>query len=150
MSFETVAGSVLAVSASAPATYDLAGYGASAMVYTAVGEITDLGGGYGRQYNTVSHAPISSAQVTQKKGGYTLPEISLTMAWDESDAGQDILRTAALDNSIVTIQITKQSGDIRYFTAQVSKFAEQFGTVDNVVQGMVSLLPQKNIVKNPP
>jgi hypothetical protein len=149
MSFETVAGSVLGVSASAPATYDLAGYGASAMVYTAVGEITDLGGSYGRQYNVVSHAPISTSQVTQKKGGFTLNPIELMMAWDQSDSGQDILRTAAATNSILTFELIKQGGDRRYFTAQVSKFVENMGTVDNVVQGSVTLLPQRDIVMNP-
>lgn len=148
MTFETVAGSTLAVSAAAPATDDVAGF--AALSWTLVGEITDLGGGLGREYNIVEHAPIASAQVTQKKGGYKLPQMELVMAWDQSDAGQDLMRTAALDaDDIVSIRITKQSGDIRYFRAQVSKFVENFGTVDNVVQGMVSLLRQTNTVYNP-
>jgi hypothetical protein len=55
-----------------------------------------------------------------------------------SDAGQDICRTAAdSQTQVLSIKITKQGGDIRYFTAQVSKFVENFGTVDNVVQGMI-------------
>lgn len=149
MSFETVAGSTLACSVAVPATYDEAGYGASSMTYTNIGEITDLGSGYGRTYNTVSHAPIDTAQVTQKKGGYTLAPIDVTVAWDQADAGQDLLRTAANDNSILTFKLTKQGGDIRYFTAQVSKFIENYGTVDNVVVGMLTLLRQKNIVMNP-
>lgn len=147
MSFETVAGSTLAVSVAAPATFDIAGYGA--LTYTAVGEITDLGSGLGRDYNIVSHAPIASAQVTQKKGGFKLPNIDLVMAWDMSDAGQDIMRASALDNSILSVRIVKQGGDIRYFTAQVAKFVENFGTVDNVVQGQVSLLRQRDTVNNP-
>src|SRR5688572_14777253 len=119
MSFETVAGAILAVSTSAPATYDAAGYGA--LAYTTVGEITDLGRGLGRQYNTVTHAPISSAQQTQKKGSYTLPTIDIVAAWDGSDAGQAILRTAADSQSqILSVKLTKQGGAIRYFTAQVS------------------------------
>lgn len=149
MSFSTTAGSVLYVSTAAPATYDAAGYDASSMNYSPVGELTDLGSGYGRQYNNVEHAPIDSAQRTVKKGSYTLPPIDLVMAWDQSDSGQDMLRAAALDNSILTFMLIKQDGHKRYFTAQVSKFLENHGTVDNVVQGMVTLLPQRNTVNFP-
>lgn len=149
LNFETVAGSTLACSIAAPASYDQAGYSASSMVYTNIGEITDLGSGYGKTYNVVAHAPIASAQVTEKKGGYKLGTPELVMAWDQSDAGQDLCRTAADDNSILTFMLTKQGGDVRYFTAQVSKFVENFGTVDNVVVGAVTLLMQKPIVRDP-
>jgi hypothetical protein len=148
LTFETVAGSVLAVSTAAPATYDAAGYGA--LTYTAVGELTDLGSGLGRQYNTVTHSPIASSQVIEKKASYKLGSIDMMCAWDMSDAGQDILRTAAdSQTQILSIKITKQSGDIRYFTAQVAKFVENFGTVDTVNQGAFTLLRQKDVVNNP-
>ncbi len=149
LSFETVAGSTLHCTVTVPSSYDLTGYSDTDIVWTAIGEITDLGSGYGRQYNVVSHAPISSAQVTQKKGGYTLPPVDITMAWDQSDSGQDLCRAASLDNSILTMKLTKQGGDKRYFTAQVSRFVENFGTVDNVVVGMLTLLPQRNYVSDP-
>jgi hypothetical protein len=115
-----------------------------------VGEITDLGSGLGRQYNTVTHSPIATSQVIEKKASYKLGEIDMMCAWDMSDAGQDILRTAAdSQTQILSIKITKQGGDIRYFTAQVAKFVENFGTVDNVVQGMFTLLRQRDVVNNP-
>lgn len=147
LSFETVAGSTLAVSASAPATYDTTGYGA--LSWTTVGEITDLGS-LGKEFNKVTHSPIATYQVIEKKGSYRLGEIDLMCAWDMNDAGQDILR-AANDSvsSVVSVRITKQGGDIRYFTAQVSKFIEQFGTVDSIVQGAVTLLRQRDVVYNP-
>lgn len=146
---ETVAGSTISVSTVVPATYDAAGYGASSMNWSVVGEITDLGQGVGRTYNLVTHAPIASAQQTQKKGSYTLAAIELMMGWDQSDSGQDLLRAASLDNSVLSVRITKQGGDVRYFTAQVSKFVENFGTVDNVVIGACTLLPQTNVVPYP-
>ena len=146
--FETVAGSILAVTTQVPATYDAAGYGASAMVYTAVGEITDLGP-LSRTYATVSHSPIASRQVTQKKGSFTLDPIDYQMAWDQSDAGQDILRAAEDTDAILTFELTKQGGDKRYFTAQVSKVSENFGGSDNVNQAMITLLPQKVFVRYP-
>jgi len=149
LAFETVAGSTLHCSTTAPVTYDIAGYSDTDITWTALGEITDLGQGYGRTYNIVTHAPIDTAQVIEKKGGYKLGTVELLMAWDQSDAGQDLLRTASADNSILTFKLTKQGGDIRYFTAQVSKFVENFGTVDNVVVGAVTLLLQKNVVHSP-
>lgn len=148
LAFETVAGSTLGVTTQTPATYDAAGYGASAMSYTLVGEITNIGP-ISREYNVVSHNPIASRQVTQKKGSFTLPPIELTMAWDQSDAGQDILRAAEATDAILTFEITKQGGDKRYFTAQVSKVSESFGGADDVDQAMVTLLPQRVVVQYP-
>jgi hypothetical protein len=114
-----------------------------------VGEITDLGSGLGRDYNTTTHSPIATRQVIEKKGSYKLGELALVMAWDMNDAGQDLLRAAALDDSVLSVKIVKQGGDVRYFTAQVKEFVENFGTVDNVVQGKCTLLRQKDIVYNP-
>jgi hypothetical protein len=148
LQFETVSGTVLSVSAAAPATNDVAGFGA--LAYSAVGEITDLGGNLGREYNIVEHSPIAQAQVIQKKGSYKLGSQDLTLAWDMNDAGQDILRTAANDpDDVVSIKIVKQSGDIRYFRAQVSKFLENFGTADTVNQGLVTLLRQTDVINSP-
>lgn len=148
-SYETVAGSTLACTTSVPATYDAAGYGPTSMVYTVIGEITDLPGAAGRKYNTVEHAPISSRMRQRKKGSYTLEDIVVQMAWDQADAGQDLCRTAADNDSILTFCLTKQSGAKRYFTAQVSEFVEKAGTVDNVVVGQMTLLRQRDTVMDP-
>jgi hypothetical protein len=66
------------VSVAAPATFDIAGYGA--LTYTTVGEVTDLGSGLGRHYNTVTHSPIATSQVIEKKASYKLGEIDMTSA----------------------------------------------------------------------
>jgi len=88
--------------------------------------------------------------VIQVKGNYRLGSQDLVLAWDQSDAGQDILRTAADDgNDVISVRITKQDGGLRYFTAQVSKFLENLGTADAVNQGMVTLLRQRDIVMSP-
>lgn len=148
MAFETVAGTVLSVSVGVPATYDSTGY--AALSWTAVGEITNIDGELGRQYNVVEHSTIANSQTIQRKGGYKLNSIDLVVAWDQADAGQDLCRTAADDaDDILSVRIVKQSGGIRYFTAQVQKFTEKFGTSDTVNQGMVSLLRQRDVVMNP-
>jgi hypothetical protein len=140
MAAETVAGTVL--SCSAAIQYSIFSPGYDGVVFSAIGEVTDIAGSLGREYNASTHAPISQSQVTARKGGFNYPAVELLMAWDESDAGQDLLRAASLDTTELTFELVKQDGDIRYFTAQVSKFVENCGTVDNVVVGAVTLLLQ--------
>jgi hypothetical protein len=144
MSFHTVATTTLSVSAAAPGTYDAAGYGA--LSWTAIGELTDLGSVKGRSYNTSTHAPVASAQQTQKKGSYTLPNADFVCAWDEDDAGQIIIEAGSKNNTVYSFKMVKADGSIRYFTAQVMSFIESLGTVDNVVTGAFSLLRQTDSV----
>ena len=149
MSYETVAGATLACSVAVPVSFDIAGYSDTDIVYADIGEITDLPGAAGRNYNTSEHAPLSSRRRQRKKASYTLDDLTVVMAWDQADAGQDLCRTAALNDSVLTFKLTKQGGDDRYFTAQVSGFIENMGTVDNVVQGQMTLLRQTDTVSDP-
>lgn len=149
LTVETVAGSTLSVSVTPPSPNTTAAGYSTAIVYTVVGEITELAGVAGRDYNTSEHAPISSRQRQEKKASYKFPPRVFTMGWDQSDAGQDICRTASNDDSVLTWKIVKQGGDIRYFTAQVKGFVENAGQVDNVVQGQMTLLQQTDTVMDP-
>lgn len=140
MSFSTVAGSKLYVCAAEPATNTVGDF--AALAWTKVGELTDLGSVKGRQYNTSTHAPLESSQQIQKKASYTLPNADFTVAWDESDGGQIIIEAGSKTNDILSFKVEKQDGSLRYFTAQIMTFVENHGTVDNVVQGMFTLLRQ--------
>jgi hypothetical protein len=145
MTTETVAGSVLSVSAALPSTFDATGY--AALTWVAIGELTDIGAVKGRTYNTSTHAPIGVPMQISKKASYTLPNGEFTCGWDEADAGQILIETAANSASAVyAFKLTKQGGDIRYFTAQVMQFVENLGTVDNVVQGQFTLLRQTDTI----
>lgn len=146
MAFDTVASTVLYVSAAQPATDNVAGY--AALTWTLVGEVTDIPSVLGREYNTSTHAPIASAQQTEKKASYKLGNAEFTCAWVDVDAGQIIISAGADHaNAIYSFKLVKQGGAIRYFTAQVMKFVENHGTVDDVVQGKFTLLRQTNTVK---
>lgn len=145
MTTETVAGSVLSVSAALPATFDSAGY--AALTWVAIGEMTDIGAIKGRMYNTSTHAPIGVPLQISKKASYTLPNGEFTVGWDEADAGQVLIEAAANSaNGIYAFKLEKQGGVIRYFTAQVMQFVENLGTVDNVVQGQFTLLRQTDTI----
>lgn len=144
MSFKTVASTAVYISVTAPATQTAAGF--AALTWTKVGELTDVGSVLGREYNTATHAPVDSAQQTKIKASYTLPDAAFTCGWDEADAGQIIILAASSSNAIYSFKMVKQDLSIRYFTAQVMKFLENSGTVDNVVQGQFTLLRQTDTI----
>lgn len=146
MTIETVANAKLEICSALPATYDAAGY--AALSWTVIGELTDIGSVQGRQYNTSEHAPIANAQRTEKKASYKLGTADMMVGWDDDDAGQQLVQTAADHQTMIcSFKLTKQNGKIRYFTAQVKDFVENLGTVDNVVQGKFSLLRQTNTIR---
>jgi hypothetical protein len=145
MTISTVAGSTLSVSASLPATNDVAGY--AALTWTTIGEMTDIGAVKGRAYNTSTHSPIGTPMQVSKKASYTLPNGEFTVGWDDADAGQAIIEAGANSGTdTYAFKLTKQDGVTRYFTAQVMQFVENLGTVDNVVQGQFTLLRQADTI----
>jgi hypothetical protein len=145
MSHQTVAGSEIYICSALPADQLPATF--AALAWVKIGEITDMGSVIGRAYNTSSHSPIDSAQVVEKKGSYRLEPAEFQCAWDDDDAGQNDVEDASKTNDVVSFKVKKQDGAIRYFTAQVSKFVENMGTVDNVVTGAFTLLRQTDTVK---
>ncbi|ATQ74856.1 hypothetical protein CR152_10220 [Massilia violaceinigra] len=141
----TVAESSLWVSVAVPATYNAAGF--LALTWTKIGEITNMGSVTGRAYNNSTHAPVDTAQQIQKKASYTLGESEFMMGWDEEDEGQIIVDNASRTYDILSFKLIKQDGALRYFTAQVSTFVENNGAVDDIVQGSLTLLRQKDTIR---
>lgn len=142
----TVAGTELWVATALPATYTEAGY--EALAWKKVGEVTDVPSVLGRTYNTSTHAPVDKAQQIEKKGSYKLGSADWKMGWDEDDEGQKICFAASLDYDVLSFKVVKQNGSKRYFTAQVSKFTEDQGTVDSNVVGAMSLLRQTDTIRS--
>ena len=62
MAVHSSAGSTVAICATAPATYNEAGY--DALVWTLIGEVTDIGD-FGREYAKIEHKPVAT-RATQK------------------------------------------------------------------------------------
>jgi hypothetical protein len=143
--FDTVAGTKLYVSIAAPATNTAAGY--AALTWTEIGQITNVGGVLGREYNTATMETVGDAQVREKKGNFKLPNAEFECAWAESDAGQIILAAAANDFTTPSFKLVKQNGtSMRYFTAQVMKFVENLGGANDAVKGAFTLLRQRDTI----
>lgn len=132
MTVQTSAGSTLAITASAPATFDAAGY--NALTYVNIGEITDLGE-LGREYALVNHSPLGDRRVKKFKGSYQSGSISLQFGKDFSDAGQILLTTASTNDNTYTFRLTLQDGKKLYFTGMVMTAKVSVGSVDQITGG---------------
>jgi hypothetical protein len=136
MAAQTSAGTTIEISASNPATYNAAGFGA--LSYSAVGEIVDAGE-YGRTYNLVTHNPLDSRKTVKKKGSYNDGTMTLQVARDPSDAGQAILVTALDSDSDHSFKVTLQDGTIQYFAAQVLSYTTGVGSADQITNATIQI-----------
>ena len=133
---QTTAGSTLAISADAPATFDAAGY--AAVSYTTIGEITDLGE-LGREYNLVTHNPVGTRSTRKYKGSFNEGSMQVSLALDDDDGGQTIARAASTSDSAYSFELTYQDGTKRYFQALVMDFKEGAGGVDDITSATMTV-----------
>lgn len=136
MTVRTSAGTTLKVSASAPATFNVAGY--SALTFTAVGEITDLGE-FGREFALVTHNPVGTRGTQKFKGSFNEGTMNLTLGLDTDDAGQVLMKAASLADSAYSFEVTTQNGDTYYFQAMVMSFKVGIGSVDSITTATCTL-----------
>jgi hypothetical protein len=97
MTVRTSAGSTIALSAAQPATYNEAGY--SALSFTDIGEVSDLGE-FGRVYNIVKYNTVATRATTKRKGSYDEGTMNLKVGLDNDDAGQNLANTAAASDTL--------------------------------------------------
>jgi hypothetical protein len=146
MAINTSAGSKLFVTASAPATYTQAGF--TALTFTEVGELTNLGE-FGREYALVTHNPVGDRRTIKRKGSFNEGSISLEMALDNDDAGQVLLKAAADSDLSYSFKLQTQNGDIYYFSAQTMSFRVSVGTVDQITSATAMLEIDGDIIEVP-
>jgi len=135
---QSLAGATLAVSADLPATFDAAGYAASGMVYTPIGEIEDYGD-HGLTRTITKFTPVDTATVVKRPGAKDYGQMNLKIGNVPSDAGQAILRQGVETNNPYAFKMTYPSGEIHYLSALVTSFVHVDGTVDNIQRVTVAL-----------
>jgi len=143
--FDTVAGSQLFICASAPAAQTVDAF--EDLTWVKVGKISNMPSVLGRTYSTSTMSFVDESQDIEKKGTFKLPNAQFEYGWVEDDAGQVILYNASKDYSIPSFKLVKQSGDIRYFTAQVLECNESGGGGNDAVKGNCTLLRQTDTIK---
>lgn len=136
MAVISAAGTTISISSAAPATFNVAGF--EALTWSAIGEITD-GGEFGRVYELIRHNPIGTRATRKFKGSYDSGSMSIQLAVDYSDAGQDIVRTAAESDSDYSMKVLDQEGNAVYFQAKVMGFRKRIGTVNNIISATMTI-----------
>src|SRR4051812_29178925 len=91
---ESLSGAVIGISAGLPATYDVAGYDVSSIVFTPIGYVENYGN-HGMSAAITEFTPIDTAVVTKVKGSKNYGTMSLVMGNVPGDAGQVLLLTAS-------------------------------------------------------
>ena len=128
---EGMAGATLLISATLPATYDSAGYEASVMNFTAVGEIESYGP-HGVTANVAEFTPVDTSIVTKVKGSKNYGNMDLTMGCLPSNTGQDLIEAASESNNHYSVKIIYPDTSIHYLDVLVSKFEWGGGSVNDV------------------
>jgi hypothetical protein len=131
MTTSTAAGSTLAISAAAPVTQDAAGYGA--LAFTEVGNIDKIGA-IGATFAKVEFQPLKGAK-QKHKGSADYGSLAPSMAHDDEDAGQTLLRTAADDETskLYAFRVTYPTGAKRFFQGRVFGYPETVDGADTVI-----------------
>jgi hypothetical protein len=114
------------ISASLPATYDAAGYGATTITYTAIGKVSDFIQ-YGSSRNVNEWIPISGA-VEYTKGAPRYGSGDMLMGDVPADAGQVILKAAEASANHYSLKIVYGAdNETHYLDVIVSKWQMSAG-----------------------
>lgn len=134
----TSAGSEIAICNGLPATFDQAGFSAVGMVYTEIGEVTDIPD-FGPERNVVTHLPIKSKIVRKRAGSINYGSLTLGAALVPGDAGHVKVLTGLEDSDPQSFRVTYPDGTIEYFTAIVTSYKRNLGNADSITAAAIGL-----------
>lgn len=135
----TSAGTQIDITASAPATRDLAGYQAITEIdWIEIGECTDLGE-LGRVYELVTHNSLKNRRTVKRKGTYDDGSVTLQLGRVPSDTGQALLKTARDSDTDHYIRVTLQDATVLYLAVQILSYTTSIGGPNNIVGAQVQI-----------
>lgn len=145
MSSSTAAGTSWAVSIAAPATQTQAGY--EALTYVEVNNVEKLGP-IGATTVKVEFTPLKGPK-QKHKGSTDYGSLAPSLAHDEEDAGQAILRTLGDPDNIVLAshRVIYPNGDKRYFQGRVFGYPENVDGADTIIMANPTIEIDTKIVK---
>ena len=141
----TAAGTTIAIGAAAPATQDAAGY--TALTLIVIGGVEQIGA-IGAVTNKVEFQPLNGPK-EKHKGSTDFGSLSPSIAHDDLDAGQILLRTASepTNNTLYPICVTLPTGEKRYSMGRVFGYPETIGNADSIVMANPTIELNTKIVK---
>jgi hypothetical protein len=128
---ESMSGTIIAISASLPATYDAAGYGATTITYTAIEEVESISP-HGLTKVILEFTPVGTGVKTKLPGVKDYGNITVTAGFLPSGAGQDIVRTAAESTAHHSLKITYPDTSVVYLDVITTKDENQNGDIGAV------------------
>lgn len=141
-------GTVVSVSANAPATYNSSGF--SALTWSDCGELAELPS-FGAEAALATHTPLKTGIVAKRRGSLNYGSVALTMAVSDDDTGQTVLQDAAEaaagTDAQVSVKVVLVNGETQYFTAQVMSYKVNVGNADAITMAEVTLEIDNSIVK---
>jgi hypothetical protein len=141
-------GTVVSVSANAPATYNSAGF--AALTWSPCGELAELPA-FGAEAALATHTPLATGIVAKRRGSLNYGSVALTMAVSDTDTGQTVLQdsaeAAAGTDAQVSVKVVLVNGEIQYFTAQVMSYKVNVGNADAITMAEVTLEIDNAVVK---
>lgn len=141
-------GTVVSVSANAPATYNSAGF--AALTWSPCGELAELPA-FGAEAALATHTPLATGIVAKRRGSLNYGSVALTMAVSDTDTGQTVLQdsaeAAAGTDAQVSVKVLLVNGEIQYFTAQVMSYKVNVGNADAITMAEVTLEIDNSVVK---
>ena len=129
----------------------------SAQSYTEIGLITNMGE-FGRVFTPVTYQTVAEGRTRKLKAGFDDGSIQLAVAQDLSDAGQDLLYTAAnasnQDHYGFKVQLNDNSGGVGgptvyYFRGLPMSFRTQMGGLQ-VINATTTIEVNSDILHIPP
>lgn len=136
----------LSVSATLPATQDVAGY--EALTFTAVGEVTSIGD-YGKTYDEITHQVLGDRKTYKFKGFYNEGTTSIALARLEADAGHLILKDfldGANTDADAAVKVDFGNGIVDYFNAKVMSYVNSGMDGGSIVSASADLAINSDVV----
>lgn len=130
-------GTLVAICAVIPDTYDQAGYESTDLVFTEIGEIETVGA-HGVERQIVTFTPVADGVIAKMSGSKDYGNMDLTIGNLPGDAGQALLKTASESNNHYSVKITYPTGSgestpaVHYLDVIVSKFSFVGGGANDV------------------
>lgn len=121
--------------------------------FTLIGEVTNVPA-FGKSFQEITHNPVSSRETQKFKGAFNAGSVTLDMAMDVNDAGQEDLLTALDSDSLYNFRLEYNDkatpsghGSYRIFKARVMSYTENPAGVNNIVTAQVQLGLQGSITR---
>lgn len=137
MTVQTTAGTTIGISAGTPATFNEAGF--SALTFTDIGEVGSVDGDLGRVYELVTWQSLAKRGTVKKKGTFNSGSVTLQIAIDRDDAGQQLALAARDDDANYSFKLTLQDGTVLYFQGIVMSFPVTPGGANSITQGRITI-----------